>query len=100
MKSLAEGIKMPYHMSPKKRLRRDSKQKLMNHARIHRIRTFVKKAETLILQSDAQARAALQQAQSELLRGVTKGVIHLNTASRKISRLTHRLTKQEGSLAK
>ena len=90
---------MPHHASPKKRLRRDAKQTLLNHARIHRIRTFVKKAEVLISKGDAQAPAALKTAQSELMRGVSKKVLPLNTASRKISRLTHRLHKQTNTSA-
>lgn len=91
---------MPHHASPKKRLRRDAKQKALNHARTHRIRTFVKKAETLIMKGDAQAALALKTAQSELLRGVSKGVFQLNTASRKISRLTQRFQKQQGAAVK
>ena len=57
-----------------------------------RIRTFVKKVETAIAAGDpAAAREALRDAQPELQRGVTRGVLHRNTASRKISRLAARV---------
>jgi len=57
-----------------------------------RIRTFVKKVEMAIASGDANAaRDALRAAQPELQRGVTRGVLHKNTASRKISRLNARV---------
>ncbi|MEB3702807.1 30S ribosomal protein S20 [Candidatus Bealeia paramacronuclearis] len=85
---------MAHHQSAIKRIRRDTKVKLRNHARISRIRTFVKKVEIAISTGNqADAKLALQEAQSELLSGVTKGVLHLNTASRKISRLSSRVSQ-------
>ena len=57
-----------------------------------RIRTFVKKVETAITGGDkSAAEAALKAAQPELHRGVGKGVLHRNTAARKISRLSSRI---------
>jgi len=57
-----------------------------------RIRTFVKKVEMAIASGDANAaRDALRAAQPELQRGVTRGVLHKHTASRKISRLNARV---------
>jgi small subunit ribosomal protein S20 len=57
-----------------------------------RIRTFVKKVEMAIESGDAEnARTALRNAQPEIQRGVTRGVLHRNTASRKISRLAARV---------
>ena len=57
-----------------------------------RIRTFVKRVEAAIASGDATAaREALRIAQPELQRGVTRGVLHRNTASRKISRLASRV---------
>lgn len=84
---------MAHHKSAKKCIRRDAQRKVMNHARMHRIRTFVRKAEEVIAggKSD-EARLALQKAQSELMQGVSKGLIHRNTASRKISRLAGRVS--------
>ncbi len=73
----------------KKRIRRNQRRELINHNRISRIRTFVKKVESAIGAGDkAAASAALTQAQPELARGVARGVLHKNTASRKFSRLT------------
>ena len=76
----------------KKRIRRNESRRIINGARVSRIRTFVKQLETALASGDKdQARAALQRVQPELARGVAKGVSHRNTASRKLSRLTKRL---------
>lgn len=73
----------------RKRIRRNERRAEINGARISRIRTFVKKVESAILAKDKPAAAqALQEAQPELARGVARGVLHKNTASRKFSRLT------------
>jgi small subunit ribosomal protein S20 len=78
--------------SAKKRARQTVKRTLVNHTRLSRIRTSVKKVETAIAAGDkAAARAAFQAAQPELHRGVTKGVLHRNTAARKLSRLSARI---------
>ena len=75
-----------------KRIRRNERRAAVNKARLSRIRTQVKKVESAIASGDkAAAAAALQVAQPELLRGVAKGVIHKNTASRKIARLNKRV---------
>lgn len=77
----------------KKRIRRNARRAEINGARVSRIRTFIKQAEAAIAGGDKdQARAALQRVQPELARGVAKGVFHKNTAARKLSRLTRRLT--------
>lgn len=78
----------------KKRIRRNDSRAVINGSRVSRIRTFVKKVESA-LDSGArdQAEAAMRMAEPELMRGVTKGVLHKNTASRKISRLTQRIAK-------
>jgi small subunit ribosomal protein S20 len=73
----------------KKRIRRNARRAAINHNRIGRIRTFVKKVEAAIgLGDKAAATAALLAAQPEIAKGVAKGVLHKNTASRKFSRLT------------
>jgi small subunit ribosomal protein S20 len=78
--------------SAKKRARQTVRRTLVNHMRISRIRTSVKKVETAIAAGDkAAARAAFEAAQPELHRGVTKGVLHRNTAARKLSRLSARI---------
>ena len=76
----------------KKRIRRNERRAVVNGNRIGRIRTFVKKVESALDAGDKEAaKAALASAQPELARGVAKGVLHKNTASRKFSRLTKRL---------
>ena len=76
----------------KKRIRRNNNRAEINHARLSRIRTFVKKVETAIAGGDKEvAQAALREAQPEMARGVARGVLHRNTASRKMSRLSKRV---------
>ena len=76
----------------KKRIRRNNRRADINGARVRRIRTFVKKVETALAAGDkSAASAALAAVQPELQRGVSKGVLHKNTASRKFSRLTKRV---------
>lgn len=83
---------MAHHQSAKKRIRRNARREVVNGARVGRIRTYVKKVEAAIGSGDkAAAQAALKAAQPELHRGVTKGVLHKNTASRKLSRLSARV---------
>ena len=75
-----------------KRARQTERRTAVNKARRSRIRTFLRKVEEAIAGGDAQVAAeALKAAQPELMRGVTKGVVHKNTASRKISRLAARV---------
>jgi small subunit ribosomal protein S20 len=76
----------------KKRIRRNAKRTVINHSRISRIRTFIKAVESAIAEGKkADAAAALQQVQPEIARGIARGVIHKNTAARKISRLSKRV---------
>ncbi|HWI76701.1 MAG TPA: 30S ribosomal protein S20 [Sphingomicrobium sp.] len=76
----------------KKRIRRNANRASINHARISRIRTFVKQVESaLAAGKKKEAAEALKMAQPELARGVARGVIHKNTASRKLSRLSKRV---------
>ena len=76
----------------KKRIRRNDKRAEINGNRLGRIRTFIKKVEGAIEGGDKAAAAdALSAAQPELARGVARGVLHKNTASRKMSRLTKRI---------
>ncbi len=64
----------------------------VNRSRVGRIRTFLKKVELAIMSGDkASAMAALVGAQPELHRGVGQGVLHRNTAARKLSRLNARI---------
>ena len=76
----------------KKRARQIERQTAVNKARRSRIRTYLRKVEEALASGNAAAAAeALKNAQPELMRGVTKGVVHKNTASRKISRLSARV---------
>ena len=76
----------------KKRIRRNDRRAEVNGARVGRVRTFIKKVELALTAGDKEgASAALAAAQPELFRGVSKGVIHKNTASRKYQRLSKRL---------
>ncbi len=88
---------MPNTKSAKKRVRQTERRTEINRARMSRVRTFVKKVETAIEAGDkaagdkAAAEAALKMAQPEIMRGVTKGVLHRNTAARRVSRLSARV---------
>lgn len=76
----------------KKRARQNEKRFEINKARRSRIRTFLRRVEEAIESGDKDAAgAALKAAQPELMRGVTKGVYHKNTVSRKMSRLSARV---------
>jgi small subunit ribosomal protein S20 len=76
----------------KKRARQTERRYAVNKARRSRIRTYLRKVEEAIASGDKDAAAAaLRAAQPELMRGVTKGVVHKNTAARKISRLSSRV---------
>lgn len=76
----------------KKRARQAERRTEVNKARRSRIRTFLRKVEEAIATGDqAKAVEALREAQPELARGVTKGVLHKNTVARKMSRLSSRV---------
>ncbi len=76
----------------KKRIRRNANRALINGARVSRIRTFIKAVESAVIAGNKdQAAEALKKAQPEMARGVARGVLHKNTASRKFSRLTKRV---------
>ena len=83
---------MADHKSSKKRIIRNNKRNEINTNRISRIRTFVKKVENEInSQEKDKANEAFKQAMPEIHRGVSKGLIHKNTAARKLSRLSGRI---------
>lgn len=78
----------------KKRIRRNAKRQLINHSRVSRIRTFIKAVEAAIATGKkADAADALKKVQPEIAKGVSKGVIHKNTAARKVSRLSKRVAQ-------
>lgn len=76
----------------KKRVRQIARRTEVNKARRSRVRTFIRKVEEAIAGGDqASALEALKAAQPEIMRGANKGVLHGNTASRKVSRLHQRI---------
>ncbi|HEY4112478.1 MAG TPA: 30S ribosomal protein S20 [Rhizomicrobium sp.] len=88
---------MPNIASAKKRVRTNAKRAAINHSRLSRVRTFTRKVEEAIASGDkSAARTALKAAEPEIMRGASKGVVHKNAASRKVSRLAQRVGKLPG----
>jgi len=80
--------------SAKKAARKIERRTEVNRARRSRVRTYLRKLEDALSSGDATAaQAAFKAAEPEIMRAVTKGVIHKNTASRKVSRLAARVRK-------
>lgn len=78
--------------SAKKATRKIANRTAVNKNRRSRVRTFVRKVEEALSAGDkAAAEAAFAAAQPELARAASKGVLHRNTASRKVSRLAQRV---------
>jgi len=85
---------MPNIASSKKRVRTSAKRAAANTARKTRVRGFIRKVEEALSRGDkAAARAAMKAAEPEIMRGVSKGVLHKNTGARKVARLTKRVAK-------
>jgi small subunit ribosomal protein S20 len=90
--SSIEVLTMANTPQAKKRIRRNDRRAEVNGARVSRIRTFIKQLEAAIESGDKEnAAAAFQRVQPEIARGVAKGVVHKNTAARKVSRLSKRV---------
>lgn len=78
--------------SAKKATRKIAARTEVNKARRSRMRTFLRKVEEAIASGDAAAAStALKAAEPEIMRAASKGIVHKNTASRKVSRLSHRV---------
>ena len=83
---------MPSHASAEKRVRQTARRTAVNKNRKSQVRSAVRKVEEALASGDAvAAAAALKEAEPAIMRGVRKGVVHKNTASRKVSRLNARL---------
>ena len=83
---------MATHKSAKKRIRQTARRTLVNGARRNRMRTFVRKVEEAIESGDREvAESAMKTAMPEMHRNVLHGILHKNTAARKISRRTKRI---------
>ena len=78
--------------SAKKATRKIDRRTAINKNRRSRVRTYIRQVEEALAAGDkTAAEAAFKAAQPELMRAATKGVLHKNTASRKVSRLANRL---------
>lgn len=83
---------MANHKSAKKRIRQTVRRTEVNGNRVSRIRTYVKKFDLALASGDkAAAQIAFREAMPEMQRGVTCGVLHRNTVSRKLSRMSARV---------
>jgi len=84
--------------SAKKAIRKIARRTAVNTARRSRVRTYWRKVEEALASGDAKAaQAAFANAESETMRAVTKGVLHKNTGSRKVSRLAQRVKTLAGA---
>lgn len=85
---------MANHASAKTRIRRNDRRAVINNNRRARMRTFIKRVVSAIEEGNAdKASAALKDAQPEIHRSVAKGLLHKNTAARKLSRLSASIRK-------
>ncbi len=88
---------MPSHASAEKRIRKTARRTAVNKNRKSQIRTAVRKVEEALAAGNQEAAAAaLKTAEPQIMRGVSRGVIHKNAGSRKVSRLASRLKKLKG----
>jgi small subunit ribosomal protein S20 len=88
---------MPSHKSAEKRVRVTAKRTAANKARRSQIRSAIRTVEEALAAGDKKAATvALKAAEPQIMRGVSKGVVHKNTGSRKVSRLAHRLKALKG----
>lgn len=88
---------MANHKSAVKSNKQAEKRATMNKARMSRIRTHLRYVEEAILsgnKTDAQER--FREMQSELMRGVRRNLFHVNTAARKLSRISTRIKSIQG----
>lgn len=87
---------MPNIASAKKRLRQTTRRTAANRVRRSRVRTFVRKVEEAIESGNIEAAVqALHTAEPELIRGAQNGILHRNTAQRKVARLAKRVNAME-----
>jgi len=83
---------MPSHKSAEKRVRQTARRTAVNKARRTEVRNAMRKVEEALASGDKKtAEAALKAAEPVIMRGASKGVIHKNTGSRKVSRLASRV---------
>jgi small subunit ribosomal protein S20 len=89
---------MANHSSAKKAIRQTIRKTLVNKNRASKIKTYIKKVlQAVESGSQEAAKSALIVAQSEIMKGVTKNILKLNTASRKISRLSTKIQNMDNA---
>ena len=80
--------------SARKATRKIARRTAINKARRTTLRNSVRKVEEAIASGDrAAADAAFKSAEPAIMRAAQRGTVHKNTASRKVSRLSHRIAK-------
>lgn len=85
--------------SAKKAQRSSLRKKTINNSRRNRIRTFFKKVvDEIKLGNKDQAILSFRNLESEIMKGVTKKIFKLNTASRKLSRLYSAIKKIDSNI--
>ncbi len=83
---------MANSLQARKRARQSVARYKINHSRLMRIRTYIRRVEKEIARGDGTtANTALRKAQSEMMRGVNKGLLHKGTVARKVARLNRRI---------
>jgi small subunit ribosomal protein S20 len=88
------SIAMPNTTSARKAVRKIARRTEINKTRRSQLRSFVRKVEEAIAGGNRSAAlAALNEAEPMIMRAAQKGVVHPNAASRKVSRLAHRVAK-------
>ncbi|MET4698027.1 small subunit ribosomal protein S20 [Constrictibacter sp. MBR-5] len=89
---------MAHSRSAKKRIRQTERRTIANRSRTSRIRTYMKRVETAIAGADkGAAQEAFAAVQPELMRGVSRGIVHRNMVARKLSRLSKRIKEMGAS---
>ncbi|MEE9500019.1 MAG: 30S ribosomal protein S20 [Candidatus Omnitrophota bacterium] len=90
---------MPQKRSAYKEIRKAKKRHLRNIGISSEVKTLIKRFDLLLSEKKSdQAREFLRVVSSKLNKAATKGIIHKNTASRKISRLSKKLHKLVGQV--
>jgi small subunit ribosomal protein S20 len=85
---------MPNTSSARKAVRKIARRTEINKSRQSQMRSLVRKVEEAIAGGDrSTARAALKEAEPAIMRAAQKGIVHSNAASRKVSRLAHKVAK-------
>ena len=83
---------MANHKSALKRIRANKRRTQVRGSRVTLLRTLIKNVESDIANKDiSKAKESFRIAESQVMKGVTKGAVNKNTASRKISRLSSRI---------